>query len=382
MSDDESENPMGKVPEGMVLKSRKVRKKRRSKESSAPANTVFEKGKDFPFGMQKDEGEQHVDVAEQLRRLKHGAGDDKSLDDVWGTKRRSSSWLWMLLLGIIMPLITIGIIISKLTQNPNEGPGVELKDGVGVPKKDFSATDGPNGWFLGDSESVTSEVIRILNALNDAKTLEEVEPFIRQSPYRSLNPISLDRLADSFIAETISDFELINGLSKPGGNSHVEERGFLRVGGKDEDGQAFTAYFVEEEVGGDKKVLLDWDATTGWGEVKMKTLVRTKPRNEVLIRCLIEKKAIYDVEFGDLLYSGYILSDRESGEYTFAYVPLSNRVNRNLDEQLKGVLDYGNFILPLKENEPVALRVRFGNEKGRSTVFEITSLEHESWVRP
>lgn len=382
MSDDESKNPVEKVPEGMVRKRRKVRRKRRSNQGSVSANRVFEKGKDLLFGMQKDEGEQHVDVAEQLRRLKQDADDDKPLDDVWGTKRRSSSWLWILLLGIIMPLIIIGIIISKLTQNPNEGPGVELKDGVGVPKKDFSASDGPNGWFLGDSESVTSEVIRILNALNDAKTLEEVEPFIRQSPYRSLNPISLDRLANPFIAETISDFELIIGISKPGGSSDAEERGFLSIEGKHEDGQAFTAYFVEEEVEGDKKVLLDWDATTGWGEVKMKTLVETKPRNEVLIRCLIEKKAIYDVEFGDVVYSGYILSDREDGEYSFAYVPLSSKASRILDGQLKGVLDYGNFILPLRENEPVTLGVRFGNEKGTSSVFEITSLEHESWVRP
>ncbi|MDB4687868.1 hypothetical protein OAE92_03690, partial [Akkermansiaceae bacterium] len=165
-------------------------------------------------------------------------------------------------------------------------------------------------------------------------------------------------------------------------NSNVEERGFLNIGGKHGDGQTFTAYFVEEEVGGDKKVLLDWDATTGWGEVKMKTLVQTKPRNEVLIRCLIEKKAIYDVEFGDVVYSGYILSDRENGEYCFAYVPLSSEANRILDGQLKGALDYGNFILPLKENEPVTLGVRFGNEKGTSNVFEIISLEHESWVRP
>ena len=382
MSDDESKNPVEEVPEGMVRKRRKVRRKRRSKERSVSANKVFEKGRDLLFGMQKDEGEQHVDVAEQLRRLKQDADDDKPLDDVWGTKRRSSSWLWILLLGIIMPLIIIGIITSKLTQNANEGPGAELKDGVGVLKKDFSASDGPNGWFLGDSESVTAEVIRILNALNDAKTLEEVEPFIRQSPYRSLNPVSLDRLANPFIAETVSDFELIVGLSKLGGNSGVDERGFLSIGGKHQDGQAFTAYFVEEEVEGDKKVLLDWDATTGWGEVKMKTLVETKPRNEVLIRCLIEKKAIYDVEFGDVVYSGYILSDRENGEYFFAYVPLSNRANRILDGQLKGVLDYGNFILPLKENEPVTLGVRFGNEKGTSNVFEITSLEHESWVRP
>ena len=382
MSDDELKNPLGEVPEGMVRKRRKVRRKRRSKESSVSANKVFEKGKDLLFGMQKDEREQHVDVAEQLRRLKQDADDDKPLDDVWGTKRRSSAWLWILLLGIIMPLIIIGIIISKLTQNPNEGPGIELKDGIGVMKKEFSASEGPNGWFLGDSDAVTSEVIRILNALNDAKTLEEVEPLIRQSPYRSLNPISLDRLANPFISETISDFELIIGLSKTGGSSDVEERGFLSVGGKHEDGQAFTAYFVEEEMGGDKKVLLDWDATAGWGEIDMRTLVQTKPRNETLIRCLIEKKAIYDVEFGDVLYSGYVLSDRENGEYTFAYVPLSDTASRKLDKQLKGVLDYGNFILPLKENEPVALRVRFGNEKGTSTVFEITSLEHESWVSP
>ena len=382
MSDEESKNPVEKVPEGMVRKRRKVRRKRRSKEGSVSANRVFEKGKDLLFGMQKDEGEQHVDVAEQLRRLKQDADDDKPLDDVWGTKRRSSSWLWILLLGIIMPLIIIVIIISKLTQNPNEGSGVDLKNGVGVLKKDFSAFDGPNGWFLGDSAMVTAEVIRILNALNDAKTLEEVEPFIRQSPYRSLNPVSLDRSANPFIAETISDFELMIGLSKPGGNSNVEQQGFLSIGGKHEDGQAFTAYFVEEEVGGDKKVVLDWDATTGWGEVKMKTLLQTKPRNEVLIRCLIEKKVIYDVEFGGVVYSGYILSDREDGEYSFAYVPLSSDANRILDGQLKGALDYGNFVLPLKENEPVTLRVRFGNEKGTSSVFEIASLEHESWVRP
>ena len=382
MSDDELKNPLEKVPEGMIRKRRKVRRKRRSKESSVSAKKVFERGKDLLFGMQRDEGEQHVDVAEQLRRLKQDADDDKPLDDVWGTKRRSSSWLWILLLGIIMPLIIIGIIISKLTQNPNEGPGVELKDGIGVLKKDFSASDGPNGWFLGDSDTVTSEVIRILNALNNAKTLEEVEPFIRQSPYRSLNPISLDRLANPFISKTISDFELMTGLSKPGGSSDVEERGFLSVRGKHEDGQAFTAYFVEEEVGGDKKVLLDWDATAGWGEVNIETLVQTKPRNETLIRCLIEKKAIYDVEFGDVVYSGYVLSDRENGEYTFAYVPLSSKASRILDGQLKGVLDYGNFILPLKENEPVTLGVRFGDEKGSSSLFEITSLEHESWVRP
>ena len=382
MSDEESKNPVEKVPEGMVRKRRKVRRKRRSKEGSVSANRVFEKGKDLLFGMQKDEGEQHVDVAEQLRRLKQDADDDKPLDDVWGTKRRSSSWLWILLLGIIMPLIIIVIIISKLTQNPNEGSGVELKNGVGVLQKDFSAFDGPNGWFLGDSAMVTAEVIRILNALNDAKTLEEVEPFIRQSPYRSLNTVSLDRSANPFIAETISDFELIIGLSKPGGGSDVEERGFLSVEGKHEDGQAFTAYFVEEEVGDDKKVLLDWDATAGWGEINIKTLVQTKPRNETLIRCLVEKKAIYDIEFGDVVYSGYILSDLENGEYTFAYIPLSSEASRNLDGQLKGALDYGNFILPLKENEPATLRVRFGNEKGTSRVFEITSLEHESWVRP
>ena len=88
------------------------------------------------------------------------------------------------------------------------------------------------------------------------------------------------------------------------------------------------------------------------------------------------------MELGDVVYSGYILSDREDGEYSFAYVPLSSKANRILDGQLKGALDYGNFVLPLKENEPVTLGVRFGNEKGTSSVFEITSLEHESWVRP
>ena len=382
MSDDESKEPVGKVPDGMIRKRRKVRRKRRSKESSASANRVFDKGKDLLFGMQKNEDEEHVDVAEQLRRLKKDADEDKPLDDVWGTKRRSSSWLWILLLGIIMPLIIIGIIISKLTQKNDDATDVGLSSGVGVPIEVFSASDGPNGWFMGNSEVVTAEVIRILNTLNEAKTLKEIEHLIRESPYGKLNPVTLDRLANPFVAETISDFELRVGLSKPGGGGDIKERGFLKISGKHLDGQSYAAYFVEEEVAGEKKVLLDWDATTGWGEMDLKTLVQTSPRNEVLVRCLVEKKAIYDVEFGDVVYSGYILSDPENGEYTFAYVPLSSKANRILDQQMQNVIDYGNFILPLKKNEPATLRVRFGNEEGTSKVFEITSLVHESWVRP
>jgi len=383
MSDRESDMPDEEIPEGMVRKRRKVRKKRRSKGSSASANRVFAKGKDLLFGMEENEEDQHVNVAEQLRRLKKDEDEDKPLDDVWGTKRRSSSWLWILLLGIIMPLIIIGIIVSKLTHKSDDewGRGAS-SDTIGVPKNHFSASDGPNGWFLGDSEVVTSEVIRILNSLNDAKSVEDVEPLVRQSPYRKLNPISLEKLANPFIAETISDLKLRIALSKPGGGGDASERGILTVGGKHVDGQSFTAYFVEEEVEGEKRILLDWDATMGWGETDLETLVKSKPRNETLMRCLIEKKAIYDMEFGDLDYSGYILSDPENGEYTFAFVPLSSEANRILDRQLKGVLDYGNFILPLKENEPVTIRVRYGGDREANKVFEITSLEHETWVRP
>ncbi len=382
MSDDDQKQPVGKTPDGMIRKRRKVRRKRRSKESNASANKVFAKGKDILFGMQKDEDASHIDVAEQLRRLKKDADDDKPLDDVWGTKRRSSSWLWIVLLGIIMPLIIIGIIISKLAHKPEGDSGVKLEDGTGIHREEFSASEGPHGWFLGNSEEVTAEVIRILNTLNEAQEMEEVLPLIRESPYRNLNPISFERLENGFVADTLSDLKLNIGLSKPGGGGDGSELGFLSVKGKHYDGQNYTAYFVEEVVEGKTKVLLDWDATTGWGEITMGKLVQSKPRNEMFIRCLIEKKPIYDVEFGTTQYSGYILSDPKTGEYTFAYVPLSSERERILDKQLRGVLNYKKVFLPLLKNQPVALRVRYGDKKRLTSVFEITSLEHETWVRP
>jgi len=109
MSDAEDQD-QEEIPEGMVRRTRRVRKKRKSKQSSEErqknADTLFAKAKDLLVGMENEDDQYgHVDVQEQVRRLKDKGEDERPLDDVWGTKRRSSSWLWIILVGMIVGVV-------------------------------------------------------------------------------------------------------------------------------------------------------------------------------------------------------------------------------------------------------------------------------------
>ena len=100
------------IPDGMVRKKRRVRKRRSSTPERSSdkdeANKLFAKAKELLIGMHdEDEDFGPVDVAEQLRRLKRKKEDDRPLDEVWGTKKRSTSWLWIVLVGIIASVIAV-----------------------------------------------------------------------------------------------------------------------------------------------------------------------------------------------------------------------------------------------------------------------------------
>jgi len=103
MKDSEDEKKADEVSNGMVQRRRKVRKKRKINTTFEPvkgkdsdAKALFGKAKDLLVGMQEEQSDDygHVDVAEQVRRLQKNKDEDKPLDDVWGSKKRSSSWVW------------------------------------------------------------------------------------------------------------------------------------------------------------------------------------------------------------------------------------------------------------------------------------------------
>ena len=385
MSDDDKHDFGENPPEGMVRKKRKVRKKRRASstsDSEKDANSLFLRAKELLIGMHdQDEDYGPVDVAEQMRRLKNrkSEDDDKPLDDIWGTKKRSSSWLWIILIGIIAPVIAIIIGIAMLN-NSGDGDMVINPDRlVDVKQTVFDPGEGPLGWYSADSLKVLNEVTRIIELFNVAGTTKEIESVVRSSPYRNLNPIDLEEWGAPCLTNALSGFQWrAKTVMQPGGVVNAET-GYLEVTGTRVNEQPFKCFFVYEN----RKVVLDWDATTGWSEMPVAELREAKPAKEMLVRCLIEKKAGYDQLIGKTDYSGYLISSGEVDNYQLVYLPMDSDQNLQIDKELKSILNYGSFAgLPLLKDQPATIRVRFSPNVGKEGIFEIKGLEHLGWVRP
>jgi len=214
MSEKEQNESNEKIPEGMVRKTRRVRKRREkpaggSSDSKENANSLFAKAKDLLIGMQ-DEGDDYgpVDLAEQVRRLKKNKEDDRPLDDVWGTNKRSSSWLWIVLVGLIGSVVAIVVGIANWAKDDpriKESPVVNIDVGIGALKA-FNPGDGPLGWFNENSIKVLDEAVEIINVVNKAEKLDSIEKMIRDSPFRALNPIKLESWGYDLLTNPLSKF--------------------------------------------------------------------------------------------------------------------------------------------------------------------------------
>lgn len=382
MSDVDEKAPE-EVPDGMVKRTRKVRKKRKSQQSNsegkAHADTLFAKAKDLFVGMHDEEDDHgHVDVAEQVRRLNQKKEDDRPLDDVWGTKKRSSSWLWIVLVGLIISVMAIVLAVTMWTSDKSRdsSAGDALVSPVGR-LNPVDLSKGSLGWFNENSIQVLNEVERIIHFANRAETPEELSQNVRASPYRAFNPLRLETWGSDHLTNPTSKFSWTPKVVK---SSDGGERGYVKVTGTRVDGNPFEAYFVESE----NRVLLDWDATVGWSEMAVAEIAEKKPRKEVLLRCRVSKKTTFDQSFGTVEYSGYVISGDVSDEFFLAYVPLDTDGGKAMDRELRLLLNYGSFVSnqPPYENQKVTLRVSYSSERGKNGLFEIVEFLHEGWVSP
>lgn len=383
---EQDQQPPEEVPEGMIRKKRKVRRKRRSSSSSKEkeASKLFSKAKELLIGMHDEEDDYgHVDVAEQLRRLKNrDSDDDKPLDDVWGTKKRSSSWLWILLVGIIVPVVAIMIGIVKLTGNEEaKSTGLVDKENLVVlEREEFDTTEGPLSWYHADTTGVIGEVRSIIHAINEAKEPGEIAGLLRKSPYRQVNPIDLADWGKDCLTNSLSGFHWEGRVASLPGASKASGTGYLVVSGTRRDFSSYQAYFVHQ----DGRVVLDWEASTGWSEKSIGEIAETKPRKDILVRCLLEKRPVYEFESDGVEYSGYFVSSPDLGSRILAYNPLNNERNLETERELKSILNYGGIVIRTapQKNRRVTLKIRHRSGIGEEGVFEIAEFEYDGWLSP
>lgn len=388
MSDSEEKRSQEEVPDGMVRKTRRVRKKRRSSPSSSEqkpkedANTLFGKAKELLIGMhEEDEDFGPIDVAEQVRRLKLKKVDERPLDELWGTKRRSTTWLWIILAATIFSVVAIVIGVTMWAKDEPVGDRdafVMDDDRFKLEQTDLSG--GPLSWFNENSVEVLEEVRMIISKLNEAEDEKEIVELVRDSPFREVNPIDLDLLDSPMLTNSLAKFKWVPEVVYSSEMSGAKERGYLEVSGECEDRTPYTAYFVFEE----NRLQLDWDATVGWSEMPVGKLKEDKPRKQMLVRCRMSKDPSFDQDFGKTSYSGYVLAGEVPDEFLFAYVDLDTTRGRAIDRDLRLLLNYGSFVTdePPRENVRGTLRVVFREEVGEEGIFEIVEYLHDDWVSP
>ncbi len=375
------------VPEGMVRRTRKVRKKRKGKKSAeegkAQANSLFAKAKDLLVGMEEENEEYGpVDLAEQVRRLKQKKEDDRPLDDIWGTKRRSSSWLWIVLVGMIVSVIAIVIGVTKwLSDDSRQELGsLDLGASVGGQGEQFDLSEGPLGWFHEDSVGVLAEAQDIIARANAASDSAGFAEFVRESPNRGQDELSPELWGSDCLTNATSYFTWLPQVVNSSQGSGNYKRGYLKITGTRVDGNRYEMYFVEI----DNKITLDWDATMGWSEMSVAEIAREKPRKEIFLRCQVTKKNTFDQKFGKIKHSGYVISGGLSDEFFLAYVPINTERGKVIDRDLRLLLNYGSFVTdqPPFKNMKATLRVRYNNEVGKEGIFEIVEFLHDGWVSP
>jgi hypothetical protein len=113
----------------------------------------------------EDEDFGPVSVAEQLRRLKRKKEDSRPLDEVWGTKKRSTSWLWIVLVGIIASVIA-GVFGLAIWTNQEVEKVTRPTSVFGVDKDSEPLTDDALTWFFDDSVTILDEAKKTIGMLN------------------------------------------------------------------------------------------------------------------------------------------------------------------------------------------------------------------------
>lgn len=384
MSEADERNADESIPNGMVRKKRRVRKRRSSSPERSSgkeeANKLFAKAKELLIGMHdEDEDFGPVDVAEQLRRLKRKKEDNRPLDEVWGTKKRSTSWLWIVLFGVIFSVIAIVVGLTIWTsQDEPEGDRPTFFKGFdnAEPLEDDRLT-----WFFDDSITILAEAKKTIGILNEGKELDEIDQRLRKSTFRSDGTINFEDWGSSLLTNAWSQFSwsarLVNSSRTPGS----QKRGYVALTGKRENGNPFEVFFVQ---GNDNQLVLDWDASIGWSEMSVSQMAKELPQDEVFLRCRVGKKPGYDQSFGQDDYSGYVLTGEVSDEFIFAYINLDRPGGRSTDQAFRLLLNYGSFVSndpPLQEQK-VTLRLKFENELGSEGQFEIVEYLNDGWVTP
>jgi len=98
-----------------------------------------------------------------------------------------------------------------------------------------------------------------------------------------------------------------------------------------------------------------------------------------LVRCKIRRRdEFYAGPYNDKDHSAFMLISADAAYYMWAYTPRDSA----LDLELRLLLDHGRFVVDLKKDLRVTVRVRRNQKDALPSQLELVELVHPEWVTP
>lgn len=269
--------------------------------------------------------------------------------------------LWMAIGVFGIAIVAVGVLMAgKKADQPKEA----IVEGAAPLPVDAAAVE--RDRFVAEAGKLIDEAEETLRRFAGAKTADEALSLVRDPErvkpgfFRKWKAWGVDpAFARSQVFASIIDTA---GL-----------RPSIVVTGTKGDFSPFRAVFVRDE----GKILLDWEATTGAGDLDITDLKAGKEAKDAIVRAVISAASYYTPNFPETKYGSYRLTD-ESGEHlVWAYAEIESPVAKALNLEL----NEGSFLMDKNSSIVFTLRVDGPGQPG-SNQYRITEMLHKGWVSP
>jgi len=282
----------------------------------------------------------------------------------WGESSSSlGKWIWIS--GAVLALV---LVIAVFLSNRMEGLAMEEVEPPDIPLVTGDPFEGnPEQWFRQRAGGIGDEAIILMRKYLKAEDARSRSFFVR-------NPERYLKLVDHWPMMPTPRLSDIN--EKNWEISHTEQTAFLLLETEDENFLPMQLYFIRQG----EELKFDWEATVAWSEQSIANIKKASVSSEsVLVRCLLRRRnEFYVGPYNDKEHAAYMILSSDKEDYLWAYV---NR-GSELDEALRRLLDHGSFVVDLKKDIRVTLRVRAGKKDALPSQLELIELVHPEWVRP
>lgn len=355
-----------------------------------------------------------VDKA-KFDKLEKRTDDAIKEEEKWGGKI-TTGW-WITIAGGCAAVILVGALLLKTYQDGDSietlNPGVEPLD----LREDLFA-ESPQKWFRDNDVKLRKQAIELLGQYIAANNIKARSKLVR-------DPEAYLENADSwpvvFEPRAVDDEHCKWSISDTGGLA------YLLLKGRDAEFMPMRAFFVRDTE--NDSIKLDWHATVGWSKISMKDMKSKLTKRQLQIdqikldheiasrksrpnsvanpnkseveeltekspmpdfpeqlysdpvdmRCLLTRRNEHYIgPYNEGDHSAFMLRSPDRLTYMWGYVARDSP----LDQELRRLLDHGRFVVSLKKDHPVILRVRRSEKDALPSQLDLLELVQPEWVTP